>query len=73
MPPRNKRVISVTVDPEILEEADRFARMFGINRSEFIRRSLLFYMKFLRDRYGIATKYIEIDDDVNYRVIKLDR
>lgn len=42
------RVITFKVDESLLEELDRFAKIFGVSRSEIIRNALSNYLKSAR-------------------------
>ncbi|MEM0361349.1 MAG: ribbon-helix-helix protein, CopG family [Sulfolobales archaeon] len=42
------RVVTFKIDELLLEEVDRFAKMFGISRSEVIRDALSNYLKSVR-------------------------
>lgn len=42
------RVVTFKIDELLLEEVDRFAKMFGISRSEIIRDALSNYLRSMR-------------------------
>jgi len=53
-----KKVVSVKLDVDIIEELDRLWRKLGYNsRSEFIREAILFYMQYVQER--LETKRAE--------------
>lgn len=46
-----KKVVSVKLDVEIIDEIDRVWRSLGYsNRSEFLREAILFYLQFVKKR-----------------------
>jgi len=46
-----KKVVSVKLDVDIIEELDKLWRRLGYNsRSEFIREAILFYMQYVQEK-----------------------
>jgi len=49
--PPTKKVVSVKLDVDIIEELDKLWKKLGYNsRSEFIREAILFYMQYVQER-----------------------
>jgi len=49
--PPTKKVVSVKLDIDIIEELDRLWKKLGYNsRSEFIREAILFYMQYVQEK-----------------------
>ncbi len=64
-----KKVVSVKLDVDIIEQMDKVWREYGYSsRSEFIREAILFYMMYLSQRK--ARKRAEADDDAVKEVIR---
>jgi len=59
--PSPKRVVSVKLEVELIEEIDRVWRMLGYNsRSDFIREAILYYMQIAMRRLESETRNIAI-------------
>ncbi len=51
-----KKVVSVKLDVEIIDEIDRVWRSLGYsNRSEFLREAILFYLQFVKKRGAVSS------------------
>jgi len=49
--PPTKKVVSVKLDVDIIEELDKLWKKLGYNsRSEFIREAILFYMQYVQEK-----------------------
>ncbi|HIP85198.1 MAG TPA: ribbon-helix-helix protein, CopG family [Pyrodictium sp.] len=47
-----KKVVSIKLDVDIIEELDKLWRKLGYNsRSEFIREAILFYMQYMQEKH----------------------
>jgi len=52
--PPTKKVVSVKLDVDIIEELDKLWKKLGYNsRSEFIREAILFYMQYVQERLKV--------------------
>ncbi len=55
-----KKVVSVKLDVEIIDEIDRVWRSLGYsNRSEFLREAILFYLQFVKRRGAAVSSAIQ--------------
>jgi Arc/MetJ-type ribon-helix-helix transcriptional regulator len=70
--PSPKRVVSVKLEVELIEEIDRVWRMLGYNsRSDFIREAILYYMQIAMRRLesearNVAIKHFEDKEEGEY-------
>jgi Arc/MetJ-type ribon-helix-helix transcriptional regulator len=64
--PSPKRVVSVKLEVELIEEIDRVWRLLGYNsRSDFIREAILYYMQIAMRRLESSSKNIAIKESDN--------
>lgn len=47
----NLVVVSIKMEPELLEKLDKWARFKGVSRSQLVREALTHYLQLLNDLY----------------------
>jgi len=68
--PPTKKVVSVKLDVDIIEELDRLWKKLGYNsRSEFIREAILFYMQYVQEK--LKARKIENTDKLAQQKLPL--